>query len=50
MKLKKALKKIFKKRINYAPVAYLGRKNVEKILGAKIRKDKELDGLEKSQC
>lgn len=50
MTLKKVLKKMFKKRINYAPVAYLGRKNVEKILGAKILKDKELEQLEKSHC
>ncbi len=30
--------KLFKRRSPYAPIAYVGRKNVEKILGAKIKK------------
>jgi hypothetical protein len=35
------LSKLFKRKVPYAPVAYLGRKNVEAILGAKIVKPKK---------
>ncbi len=35
------LSKLFKRNVPYAPVAYIGRKNVEAILGAKIAKKKE---------
>ncbi|WP_395344481.1 hypothetical protein PN836_006860 [Ningiella sp. W23] len=37
------LKKLFKRRHPYAPVAYLGRKTVERSLNADILKLKELD-------
>lgn len=35
--------KFFKRRYPYAPIAYLGRKNVEKILEADITKLKKLE-------
>jgi len=34
--------KFFKRRHPYAPVAFLGRKNVEKMLGADIKKLKNI--------
>lgn len=36
------LKSLFKRRYPYAPIAILGRKNVEKIMGAKIIKYKKV--------
>jgi hypothetical protein len=40
--MKKLLKKIFKKRHPYAPVAFLGRKAVEGSMGCKVVKTKKL--------
>jgi hypothetical protein len=40
------LKKIFKRKYPYGPVAYLGRKTVERSLGADIVKLKKLDEVE----
>lgn len=38
----KKIKKIFRRRHPITIVAYIGRKNVEKIYGAKIKKKREL--------
>jgi len=35
------LKRLFKRRYPYAPIAYLGRKTVEKVLDADIKKLKK---------
>jgi hypothetical protein len=35
-------KKMFKRKAPYAPLAYLGRKKVKKILDAKVEKNKNL--------
>lgn len=40
--------KFFKRRHPYAPVAFIGRKNVEKMLGADIIKLKKLDAMKQS--
>ena len=40
--MKKLLKSIFKKRHPYAPVAYLGRKAVERSMGCEVMKTKKL--------
>lgn len=48
MKLK-AFKKFFKRRHPYSPVAILGRKNVQRILGADIVKLKQLDKIQQEQ-
>ena len=39
----KALKKFFKRKYPYSPIAILGRKTVERILGADIVKFKKLE-------
>ncbi|MFT4653096.1 MAG: hypothetical protein ACJA0G_000543 [Kangiellaceae bacterium] len=39
----------FKRRYPYAPIAFLGRKNVEKILDADIKKLKKIDQMKKSE-
>ncbi|GAC14017.1 hypothetical protein [Aliiglaciecola lipolytica] len=39
----KALKKLFKRKHPYAPVNYLGRKRTQRILGAKIKKRKQIE-------
>lgn len=36
-------KKFFKRRYPYAPIAFLGRKTVERVLGADITKLKKLE-------
>ena len=41
--LKKFFKKLFKRGHPYAPVNVIGRKNVERILGADIVKNKKLE-------
>jgi hypothetical protein len=41
--------KFFKRRYPYAPIAFLGRKNVEKIFDADIKKLKELDQIKQSE-
>lgn len=41
--LKVFLKKVFKRKYPYSPVAYLGRKTVERSLGADIVKLKKID-------
>lgn len=41
--------KFFKRRHPYAPVAFLGRKNVEKMLGADIKKLKNLDKIKQAE-
>jgi hypothetical protein len=41
--------KFFKRRYPYAPIAFLGRKNVEKMLGADIKKLKKLDAEKAKQ-
>lgn len=38
----KSIKKLFKRKHPYSPVTYIGRKNVEEILGADITKRKKL--------
>ena len=38
----KLKKKMFKRKTPYAPLAYLGRKRVKKILDAKVEKNKNL--------
>lgn len=43
MMIKKAFKKFFKRKYPYSPVAILGRKTVERILGADIVKYKKLE-------
>jgi hypothetical protein len=48
MKLKK-IKKFFKKKYPYSPVAILGRKTVERILGADIVKLKKLEEKQKKE-
>jgi hypothetical protein len=40
------LKKLFKRKYPYSPVAYLGRKTVERSLGADIVKFKKLEERE----
>ena len=45
----KAIKKFFKKKHPYSPVAILGRKTVERILGADIVKLKKLDKVQKKE-
>lgn len=40
------IKKLFKRRFPYSPVAFLGRKNTEKILGGHISKQKKLNKTE----
>jgi hypothetical protein len=42
LKMKNLLKKIFKKRHPYAPVAFLGKKAVEGSMGCKVVKTKKL--------
>ena len=41
----KMFKKLLKRQHPYSPAAYLGRKNVEQILGADIVKRKKLEKL-----
>jgi len=41
--------KFFKRRYPYAPIAFLGRKNVEKIMGADIKKLKKVEKEQKKQ-
>ncbi|GAC28943.1 hypothetical protein [Brumicola pallidula] len=43
----KAFKKFFKRKYPYSPVAILGRKTVERILGADIIKLKKLEEKQK---
>ncbi len=43
MTIAKAFKKFFKRKYPYSPVAVLGRKTVERILGADIVKYKKLE-------
>ncbi len=43
MIITKAFKKFFKRKYPYSPVAILGRKTVERILGADIVKFKKLE-------
>jgi hypothetical protein len=45
----KMFKKLFKRRHPYSPAAYIGRKNVEEILGADIVKRKKLEKIAKEQ-
>jgi len=40
--MKKLLKEMFKKRHPYAPVAFLGRKQVERSMGCEVVKTKKL--------
>ncbi|MDM7861119.1 hypothetical protein QTP81_10970 [Alteromonas sp. ASW11-36] len=44
------LAKFFKRKYPYSPIAYLGRKNVERIFGARIMKLKKLDKLQAEQA
>ncbi|MBT0587594.1 hypothetical protein [Alteromonas oceanisediminis] len=44
------LSKLFKKRYPYSPVAYLGRKNVERIFGARIMKLKKLEKIQQQEA
>ena len=46
---KKAFKKFFKRNYPYSPVAILGRKTVERILGADIVKLKKLEEKQKKE-
>jgi|GEM_PF-1350294 len=41
-KLRKVMRKLLKRKHPYAPVNYLGRKRVQKILGADIKKRKQI--------
>jgi hypothetical protein len=45
----KAFKKFFKRKYPYSPVAILGRKTVERILGADIIKLKKLEEKQKQE-
>jgi hypothetical protein len=45
----KAFKKFFKRKYPYSPVAILGRKTVERILGADIIKLKKLEDKQKQE-
>jgi hypothetical protein len=45
----KAFKKFFKRKYPYSPVAILGRKTVERILGADIVKLKKLEEKQKKE-
>jgi len=47
MFITKAFKKFFKRKYPYSPVAILGRKTVERILGADIIKLKKLEEKQK---
>jgi hypothetical protein len=47
--MKKFFKKIFKKRHPYAPVAFLGRKAVERSMGCEVVKTKKLYKLVKAE-
>ncbi|WP_164084752.1 hypothetical protein [Alteromonas flava] len=40
------LPKFFKRKYPYSPIAYLGRKNVERIFGARIIKYKKLEKIQ----
>ena len=44
-----AFKKFFKKKYPYSPVAILGRKTVERILGADITKLKKVEAQQKKE-
>ncbi|MGK0373409.1 MAG: hypothetical protein ACJAW1_003683, partial [Glaciecola sp.] len=41
--------KFLKRQYPYAPIAFIGRKNVEKILGADIKKLRKLDKMTTSE-
>jgi hypothetical protein len=43
------LAKFFKRKYPYSPIAYLGRKNVERIFGARIIKYKKLEKIKAQQ-
>ena len=43
------ISKFFKRKYPYSPIAYLGRKNVERIFGARIIKLKKLEKLQASE-
>jgi hypothetical protein len=47
--MKKLLKEMFKKRHPYAPVAFLGRKQVERSMGCEVVKTKKLYKLIQSE-
>lgn len=47
--MNKAFKKFFKRKYPYSPVAILGRKTVERILGADITKLKKVEAKQKKE-